>query len=65
MLWRTKEPTSRHGRWELSVDRIVRAAIEIAARPEDVPGGWRARLARVLDGIGVVVEQRSSPARPC
>jgi AcrR family transcriptional regulator len=93
ILWRTKEPTSRHGRSQLSVDRIVRAAIGIAdtagitaltmrrvsealgvgtmstytyvpgkaelidvmidtvyaemARPEDVSGGWRARLESV------------------
>jgi AcrR family transcriptional regulator len=90
LLWRTSERVSRKGRPELSVDRIVRAAIEVAdieglaalsmrrvaerlgvgtmslytyvpgkaelidvmldtvygetARPEDVPGGWRARL---------------------
>ncbi|NUT09445.1 MAG: TetR/AcrR family transcriptional regulator [Nonomuraea sp.] len=90
LLWRTSERASRKGRPELSVDRIVRAAIEVAdaeglpalsmrrvaerlgvgtmslytyvpgkpelldvmldtvyaetARPEDVPGGWRARL---------------------
>lgn len=90
LLWRTSERVSRKGRPELTVDRIVRAAIAIAdadglaalsmrrvaealgvgtmslytyvpgkaelidvmldtvygetARPEDVPGGWRARL---------------------
>lgn len=90
LLWRTSERVSRKGRPELSVDRIVRAAIEIAdsegvaalsmrrvaerlgvgtmslytyvpgkaelidvmldtvcgetARPEDITGGWRARL---------------------
>ncbi|MFI9588749.1 TetR/AcrR family transcriptional regulator [Nonomuraea sp. NPDC052265] len=90
LLWRTSERASRKGRPELSVERIVRAAIDVAdaeglaalsmrrvaeklgvgtmslytyvpgkpelldvmldtvygetARPEDVPGGWRARL---------------------
>lgn len=90
LLWRTTERLSRKGRPELSVDRIVRAAVEIAdaeglavlsmrrvaerlgvgtmslythvpgkaelldvmvdtvvgekARPEELPGGWRARL---------------------
>src|SRR5690606_20875133 len=90
LLWRTSERVSRKGKPDLSVDRIVRAAIEVAdteglqarsmrrvaerlgvgtmslytyvpgnpelldvmldtvygetARPEDVPGGWRARL---------------------
>ncbi|TMR96515.1 TetR/AcrR family transcriptional regulator [Nonomuraea basaltis] len=93
LLWRTSERTSRKGKPELSVDRIVRAAIEVAdadglealsmrrvaerlgvgtmslytyvpgkpelfdvmldtvygetARPEDVPGGWRARLEQI------------------
>lgn len=90
LLWRTSERASRKGKPDLSVDRIVRAAIEVAdaeglaalsmrrvaerlgvgtmslytyvpgkpelldvmldtvygetARPEEVPGGWRARL---------------------
>ncbi|MER6942605.1 TetR/AcrR family transcriptional regulator [Nonomuraea sp. NPDC000554] len=93
LLWRTSERTSRKGKPDLSVDRIVRAAIEVAdaeglqalsmrrvaeklgvgtmslytyvpgkpelfdvmldtvygetARPEDVPGGWRERLALI------------------
>ncbi|SDJ64436.1 TetR/AcrR family transcriptional regulator [Nonomuraea jiangxiensis] len=93
LLWRTSERASRKGRPELSVDRIVRAAIEVAdaeglaalsmrrvaerlgvgtmslytyvpgkpelldvmldtvygetARPQDVPGGWRARLEQI------------------
>ncbi|MER7502407.1 TetR/AcrR family transcriptional regulator [Nonomuraea pusilla] len=90
LLWRTSERASRKGKPELSVDRIVRAAIDVAdaeglqalsmrrvaeklgvgtmslytyvpgkpelldvmldtvygetAKPDDVPGGWRARL---------------------
>jgi AcrR family transcriptional regulator len=90
LLWRTSERTSRKGKPDLNVDRIVRAAIEVAdaeglqalsmrrvaerlgvgtmslytyvpgkpelldvmldtvygetARPEEAPGGWRARL---------------------
>jgi AcrR family transcriptional regulator len=90
LLWRTSERVSRKGRPEVSVERIVRAALHIAdtdglgalsmrrvaerlgvgtmslytyvpgkaelidlmldtvygetARPDDVPGGWRARL---------------------
>ncbi|MEU0567119.1 TetR/AcrR family transcriptional regulator [Nonomuraea sp. NPDC005983] len=93
LLWRTSERTSRKGKPDLSVDKIVRAAIEVAdaeglqalsmrrvaeklgvgtmslytyvpgkpelfdvmldtvygetARPEDVPGGWRGRLALI------------------
>lgn len=93
LLWRTSERTSRKGKPDLSVDRIVRAAIEVAdaeglpalsmrrvaeklgvgtmslytyvpgkpelldvmldtvygetARPEDVQGGWRARLTQI------------------
>ncbi|MBY8874996.1 TetR/AcrR family transcriptional regulator [Micromonospora sp. PLK6-60] len=92
LLWRTREKASRRG-GDLSVDRIVRAAIEVAdaeglgalsmrrvaerlgvgtmslythvpgkgelldvmldtaygetARPDDVPGGWRGRLAQI------------------
>lgn len=90
LLWRTRERASRKGKPDLSVDRIVRAAIEVAdaeglaalsmrrvaerlgvgtmslytyvpgkaelvdvmldtvyaetQKPDDVPGGWRARL---------------------
>ncbi|MFI6602077.1 TetR/AcrR family transcriptional regulator [Nonomuraea sp. NPDC050536] len=93
LLWRTSERTSRKGKPDLSVDRIVRAAIEVADteglqalsmrrvaerlsvgtmslytyvpgkpelldvmldtvcaetdRPDDVPGGWRARLEQI------------------
>ncbi|MFG1949124.1 TetR/AcrR family transcriptional regulator [Nonomuraea sp. NPDC048826] len=93
LLWRTSERVSRKGKPDLSVDRIVRAAIEVAdaeglaglsmrrvaerlgvgtmslytyvpgkpelldvmldtvyaetARPEEVPGGWRARLEQI------------------
>ncbi|SCG50544.1 transcriptional regulator, TetR family [Micromonospora echinaurantiaca] len=93
LLWRTRERVSRKGRPDLSVDRIVRAAIEVAdteglaalsmrrvaerlgvgtmslytyvpgkgelldvmldtvygeaARPTDVPGGWRGRLTQI------------------
>ncbi|MGV9380717.1 TetR/AcrR family transcriptional regulator [Nonomuraea sp. NPDC003707] len=93
LLWRTSERVSRKGKPELSVDRIVRAAIEVAdaeglaalsmrrvaerlgvgtmslytyvpgkpelfdvmldtvygeaARPQDVPGGWRGRLEQI------------------
>ncbi len=100
LLWRTRERPHGRGRPELSVDRIVRAAIEVAdaqglpalsmrriaerlgvgtmslythvpgkaelidvmldavygevARPEDVPGGWRARLELVArEGWGL------------
>jgi AcrR family transcriptional regulator len=93
LLWRTQERTGRNTRLDLSVDRIVRVAIEVAdadgmaalsmrrvaerlgvgtmslytyvpgkaelvdlmldtafgetSRPDDVPGGWRARLEQI------------------
>jgi AcrR family transcriptional regulator len=93
LLWRTRERASRKGHPDLSVERIVRAAIEVAdgeglgalsmrrvaerlgvgtmslythvpgkgelldvmldtvyaetARPDEVPGGWRDRLAQI------------------
>jgi AcrR family transcriptional regulator len=49
ILWRTKEPTSRNGRSELSVDRIARAAIEIA----DTEGIGALTMRRVSDVLGV------------
>jgi AcrR family transcriptional regulator len=48
-LWRTKEPRSRKGGPELSVDRIVRAAIEIA----DAEGVGGLTMRQVSQALGV------------
>ncbi|MGP4020966.1 TetR/AcrR family transcriptional regulator [Saccharopolyspora sp. 5N708] len=49
LLWRTKEPVNREGRTELSVDRIARAAIEIA----DSSGIDALTMRRVSEVLGV------------
>ncbi|WP_320064896.1 TetR/AcrR family transcriptional regulator [Micromonospora sp. RTGN7] len=49
ILWRTREPTSRSAGPGLSVDRIVRAAIEIA----DVVGIDALTMRRVSEALGV------------
>lgn len=49
ILWRTREPTSRSAGPGLSVDRIVRAAIEVA----DVEGIDALTMRRVADALGV------------
>lgn len=49
LLWRTKERASRKGKPELSVDRIVRAAIELA----DVEGLAALSMRRIAERLGV------------
>ncbi|MFC5831968.1 TetR/AcrR family transcriptional regulator [Nonomuraea insulae] len=49
LLWRTSERASRKGRPELSVDRIVRAAIEVA----DAEGLQALSMRRVAERLGV------------
>ncbi|MGV9212339.1 TetR/AcrR family transcriptional regulator [Micromonospora sp. RB23] len=49
ILWRTREPTSRSAGQGLSVDRIVRAAIEIA----DAEGLDALTMRRVAEALGV------------
>ncbi|MFC4114692.1 TetR/AcrR family transcriptional regulator [Nonomuraea zeae] len=49
LLWRTSERTSRKGKPELSVDRIVRAAIEVA----DAEGLQALSMRRVAERLGV------------
>ncbi|MGW4794720.1 TetR/AcrR family transcriptional regulator [Nonomuraea sp. NPDC004297] len=49
LLWRTSERTSRKGKPELSVDRIVRAAIALA----DVEGLAALSMRRVAERLGV------------
>ncbi|WP_214326237.1 TetR/AcrR family transcriptional regulator [Nonomuraea sediminis] len=49
LLWRTSERTSRKGKPDLSVDRIVRAAIEVA----DTEGLQALSMRRVAEGLGV------------
>lgn len=49
LLWRTRERTSRKGRPDLSVDRIVRAAIEVA----DAEGLAALSMRRVAERLGV------------
>jgi AcrR family transcriptional regulator len=49
LLWRTREQTGRKGRPELGVDRIVRAAIEVA----DAAGLGALSMRRVADQLGV------------
>ncbi|GAA3593910.1 TetR/AcrR family transcriptional regulator [Nonomuraea rosea] len=49
LLWRTSERTSRKGKPELSVDRIVRAAIEVA----DAEGLSALSMRRVAERLGV------------
>ncbi|MFG1698756.1 TetR/AcrR family transcriptional regulator [Nonomuraea sp. NPDC049309] len=49
LLWRTSEPTGRKGKPELSVDRIVRAAIEVA----DAEGLQALSMRRVAERLGV------------
>ncbi|MGN9811730.1 TetR/AcrR family transcriptional regulator [Micromonospora sp. BQ11] len=49
LLWRTRERTSRKGRPDLSVDRIVRAAIEVA----DTEGLAALSMRRVAERLGV------------
>jgi AcrR family transcriptional regulator len=49
LLWRTSERTSRKGKPDLSVDRIVRAAIEVA----DADGLQALSMRRVAERLGV------------
>ncbi len=49
LLWRTREVVSRKGKPDLSVDRIVRAAIELADRD----GLEAVSMRRVADQLGV------------
>ncbi|MGQ0838466.1 TetR/AcrR family transcriptional regulator [Actinokineospora sp.] len=49
LLWRTKEPVSREGRSDLSVDRIAQAAIRIA----DTEGIGALTMRRVSEALGV------------
>ncbi|MER7892786.1 TetR/AcrR family transcriptional regulator [Micromonospora sp. NPDC094482] len=49
LLWRTREPASRRGRTDLTVDRIVRAAIELA----DAEGLAALSMRRVAERLGV------------
>ncbi|WP_336208275.1 TetR/AcrR family transcriptional regulator [Nonomuraea sp. LPB2021202275-12-8] len=49
LLWRTSERTSRKGKPDLSVDRIVRAAIEVA----DAEGLQALSMRRVAEKLGV------------
>ncbi|HEX7744797.1 MAG TPA: TetR/AcrR family transcriptional regulator [Micromonosporaceae bacterium] len=49
LLWRTSERVSRKGRPELNVDRIVRAAIEVA----DAEGLGALSMRRVAEALGV------------
>ncbi|GAA3819250.1 TetR/AcrR family transcriptional regulator [Sphaerisporangium flaviroseum] len=49
LLWRTKEKSSRKGKPDLSVDRVVRAAIEIA----DTDGLAALSMRRVAERLGV------------
>lgn len=49
LLWRTSERTSRKGRPELSVERIVRAAIDVA----DAEGLQALSMRRVAERLGV------------
>jgi AcrR family transcriptional regulator len=51
LLWRTRERPGRKGRADLDVDRIVRAAIEIA----DADGLAALSMRRVADRLGVAV----------
>jgi AcrR family transcriptional regulator len=49
LLWRTREAASRKGKPDLSVDRIVRAAIEIA----DAEGLEALSMRRIAERLGV------------
>jgi len=49
LLWRTSERTSRKGKPDLNVDRIVRAAIEVA----DAEGLQALSMRRVAERLGV------------
>ncbi|MFI7606447.1 TetR/AcrR family transcriptional regulator [Micromonospora sp. NPDC049366] len=49
LLWRTREPATRRGRTDLTVDRIVRAAIEVA----DTDGLAALSMRRVAERLGV------------
>lgn len=49
LLWRTQERTSRKGKPDLSVDRIVRAGIELA----DADGLKALSMRRVAESLGV------------
>ncbi|SHF12684.1 TetR/AcrR family transcriptional regulator [Streptoalloteichus hindustanus] len=49
LLWRTRERTSRKGRPDLGVDRIARAAIEIA----DTEGLGALAMRRIAERLGV------------
>ncbi|WP_405148410.1 TetR/AcrR family transcriptional regulator [Sphaerisporangium sp. NBC_01403] len=49
LLWRTREKSSRKGKPDLSVDRIVRAAIEVA----DAQGLAALSMRRVAEHLGV------------
>jgi hypothetical protein len=48
LLWRTSERTSRKGKPDLNVDRIVRAAIEVA----DAEGLQALSMRRVAERLG-------------
>ncbi|GLW90590.1 TetR/AcrR family transcriptional regulator [Actinokineospora globicatena] len=49
LLWRTREPASRDGRADLSVDKIVRVAIAVA----DAEGVGALTMRRVSEALGV------------
>jgi AcrR family transcriptional regulator len=49
LLWRTREPAPRKGKTDLSVDRIVRAAIEVA----DAEGLSALSMRRVAERVGI------------
>src|SRR5215213_8438643 len=49
LLWRTQERGARTGRLDLSIDRIVRAAVEIA----DADGMAALSMRRVAERLGV------------
>ncbi|WP_026421688.1 TetR/AcrR family transcriptional regulator [Actinokineospora inagensis] len=49
LLWRTREPAPRDGRTDLSVDKIVRAAIRVA----DTAGVGALTMRRVSEALGV------------
>ncbi|MEV4012889.1 TetR/AcrR family transcriptional regulator [Nonomuraea angiospora] len=62
LLWRTSERASRKGKPELSVDRIVRAAIEVADA-EGLPALSMRRVAERL-GVGTMSLYTYVPGKP-
>ncbi|MEU8247649.1 TetR/AcrR family transcriptional regulator [Nonomuraea sp. NPDC048916] len=62
LLWRTSERTSRKGKPDLSVDRIVRAAIEVADS-EGLQGLSMRRVAERL-GVGTMSLYTYVPGKP-